>query len=118
MLVVSPFFNRLTLVQGNKGGTAIRMTFTPPLLSSGDPNSTTFTFVNSHLAAFDEQYDKRNSDFQDLSKRLKFESEILDATTLPITLYESDILFWMVCLFASVLSGITHFRLYSRAVCT
>lgn len=82
-------------VFGNKGGTAIRMTFTPPLLSSGDPNSTTFTFVNSHLAAFDEQYDKRNSDFQDLSKRLKFESEILDATTLPITLYESDILFWM-----------------------
>ncbi|KAF8241111.1 DNase I-like protein [Tricholoma matsutake] len=85
-------------VFGNKGGTAIRMTFTPPLLSSGDPNSTTFTFVNSHLAAFDEQYDKRNSDFQDLSKRLKFESEILDATTLPITLYESDILFWMVYL--------------------
>jgi phosphatidylinositol-bisphosphatase len=55
--------------------------------------------VNSHLAAFDEQYDKRNSDFQDLSRRLNFDSQILDATelaTLPLNLYENDVLFWMV----------------------
>lgn len=93
------FFSCLTLIQGNKGGTAIRLTFTPPLLTRGDPGSTTFTFVNCHLAAFDEQYDKRNSDFQDLSRRLNFDSEILDTTelaTLPINIYESDLLFWMV----------------------
>jgi len=81
------------MIQGNKGGTTIRITFTPPSLTRGESNSTTFTFVNSHLAAFDEQYDKRNMDFQDLSKRLSFDS---DATELTTSIYESDVLFWMV----------------------
>jgi phosphatidylinositol-bisphosphatase len=96
---------RLTMTQGNKGGTAIRLTFTPPLLSRGDPNRTTFTFVNSHLAAFDDQYDKRNSDFHDLSRRLNFDSETPDSTglaPLPISVYESDVLFWMVSFFSGL----------------
>ncbi|KAK1220132.1 hypothetical protein PQX77_017122 [Marasmius sp. AFHP31] len=103
-------------IMGNKGGTAIRLTFTPPpsdrlqQKSSKDrddsssedgptakdkshsidtsairkarysseyddikqPGPTTLTFVCSHLAAFDEMVDKRNSDYQDLAKRLAF----------------------------------------------
>ncbi|KAF9255983.1 DNase I-like protein [Marasmius fiardii PR-910] len=114
-------------IMGNKGGTAIRLTFTPPPsgtlhsennsgTSSEDahknpihhivsetrkkvseslrhveshseksvvsgstddhdvmaPGPTTLTFVCSHLAAFDEMVDKRNSDYQDLTKRLLF----------------------------------------------
>ncbi|KAI3614190.1 oculocerebrorenal syndrome of lowe [Moniliophthora roreri] len=75
-------------VMGNKGGTAIRLSFTPPpfgglQLSSKEkpvvqkdvitsPGTTTVTFVCSHLAAFDEMVDKRNSDYHDLSRRLMF----------------------------------------------
>ena len=67
------------------------------------------TFVNSHLAAFDEMVDRRNSDFQDLSKRLMFEGtrttrtppsesedSILDRVPPSTSVYESDVLFWMV----------------------
>ncbi|KAF5384263.1 hypothetical protein D9615_003430 [Tricholomella constricta] len=88
-------------VMGNKGGTAVRIEFTPSACGASDissPGSTILTFVNAHLAAFDEMFEKRNSDFQDLSKRMKFASEVLDVTgltPLPITVYESDVLFWM-----------------------
>jgi phosphatidylinositol-bisphosphatase len=41
------------------------------------PNPTTLTFVNTHLAAFDEMVEKRNSDFHELSRRLLFENESL-----------------------------------------
>ncbi|KAF4603303.1 hypothetical protein EYR38_003716 [Pleurotus pulmonarius] len=60
-------------VMGNKGGTAVRLAFTPPTQdneSSGAFRPTVLTFVNTHLAAFDEMVDKRNMDFHDLSKRL------------------------------------------------
>ncbi|KAF9026802.1 DNase I-like protein, partial [Hymenopellis radicata] len=60
---------------------------------SGDDASesggTVFTFVNSHLAAFDEMVDKRNSDFADLAKRLTFGLES------GVTIWESDVVFWM-----------------------
>ncbi|KDR77003.1 hypothetical protein GALMADRAFT_246188 [Galerina marginata CBS 339.88] len=109
-------------VMGNKGGTAIRLSFTPPA-STGDEKAsvhslgkTTFTFVNAHLAAFDEMADKRNSDFQDLSKRLTFENTIpppsspsnADGTDDPLSndftavnvgslsVFETDALFWML----------------------
>ncbi|KAG7095842.1 hypothetical protein E1B28_006537 [Marasmius oreades] len=122
-------------VMGNKGGTAIRLTFTPPPPGtlqgkesggslSGDaqqspirhiptvsqnngseslrgaesrsekssgyddiiiaPGPTTLTFVCSHLAAFDEMVDKRNADYQDLTKRLLF------LETLPYDNVEAD----------------------------
>jgi phosphatidylinositol-bisphosphatase len=103
-------YNKFIMLQGNKGGTAIRLTFTPPI-SGGDSNGTTFTFVNSHLAAFDEQYEKRNLDFHDLCRRLNFDSEIPDETglaPLPISLYQSDVLFWMVGLSGSGFVGLTH----------
>ncbi|KAF5390606.1 hypothetical protein D9757_002587 [Collybiopsis confluens] len=83
---------------GNKGGVAIRLTFTPPVSSldaldlapnpviDGANNchhgienlgSTTLTFAVTHLAAFDEMAEKRNADFHDLSKRLTFSSSAL-----------------------------------------
>jgi len=78
--------------------------------------------VNAHLAAFDEMVDKRNSDFQDLSKRLLFEgisarpsSPVPESeggiddsmsSDIPVTpslglppslsVYETDALFWLV----------------------
>lgn len=33
---------------------------------------TLLTFVNAHLAAFDEMVDKRNSDYRELTRRLRF----------------------------------------------
>ncbi|KAH9474443.1 Inositol polyphosphate 5-phosphatase OCRL [Psilocybe cubensis] len=89
-------------IMGNKGGTAVRLTFTPPMSvasketesiasertvsvtlgsahSVPSPGPTTFTFVNAHLAAFDEMVDKRNLDFMDLSRKLSFEA---DAATI------------------------------------
>lgn len=114
-------------IKGNKGGTAIRVVFTPPPNSSAEksalrsPGPTSLTFVNAHLAAFDEMADKRNSDFQELSRRLGFEG--IEPTSFPMTpdaegsndrvnmepptspgtgtpptisVYETDVLFWMV----------------------
>ncbi|KAF9484055.1 DNase I-like protein [Pholiota conissans] len=113
-------------VMGNKGGTAVRLTFTPPYDDSKSPitspGSTSLTFVNAHLAAFDEMVDKRNSDFLDLSKRLSFDgfeplrssSPVSDTDAgddrtvveipqtpaigapLPLSIYETDSLFWML----------------------
>lgn len=67
------------------------------------------TFVNTHLAAFDESYERRNADFHDLSKRLTFDSgvpthEHEDQTTraaaaspptVPLNVYQTDALFWL-----------------------
>ncbi|KAH7876930.1 uncharacterized protein C8R40DRAFT_1248743 [Lentinula edodes] len=84
-------------LMGNKGGTAVRLTFSPPTSSLEDldsalndatsiehfqhgienPGPTVLTFVVSHLAAFDEMVAKRNTDFHELSKRLVFDSSIL-----------------------------------------
>ena len=84
----------------------------------------TLTFVNAHLAAFDDMVEKRNLDFHDLSKKLSFDNN----DTLPppsgsegenispgpnmdlmetepgsqprLGIYETDALFWMVSCFA------------------
>ena len=88
----------------------------------GSPAPITFTFVNAHLAAFDEMTEKRNADFHDLSKRLSFdnnevppqppatEGEDIPAETRTdvvatepssqsLSIYETDVLFWMVSCF-------------------
>lgn len=92
-------------LQGNKGGTAIRMTYSPPLPSKRLSVPTTITFVNSHLAAFDEMTDRRNAEFHDLSRRMLFQystrvegNEGPSTTAYPInvSLFETDVLFWMV----------------------
>lgn len=83
-------------LMGNKGGTAVQMTFKPPMSNSGfEPGPTTLTFVNTHLAAFDEMFEKRNADFQDLSKRLYFSTVESASLISTRNVYESDILFWM-----------------------
>ncbi|KAH9000715.1 DNase I-like protein [Lactarius hatsudake] len=60
-------------VMGNKGAVAIRLTYRPhPTPSAPAPIPIVLTFVNSHLAAFDDQLDRRNADFHDISRRLTF----------------------------------------------
>lgn len=89
-------------IMGNKGATAIRMSYTP-LAQEISPSPTVLTFVNSHLAAYDEMLERRNFDFHDLSRRLIFDqtgeldSNFYATTALEtsIGLYESDVLFWM-----------------------
>jgi hypothetical protein len=87
--------------QGNKGATAIRVAFTPPPSKTvPTPAATTLTFVNSHLAAFDDMMEKRNSDFHEISKRMSFFADPVQpapaVSSLPLSLYESDVLFWLV----------------------
>ncbi|KAF9810224.1 hypothetical protein IEO21_07066 [Rhodonia placenta] len=96
-------------LMGNKGATALRLNYIPLSSDGHRPRPIVLTFVNSHLAAFDEMYERRNADFHDLSKRLVFDSGITDppelnqgttgnATTIPISVFESDALFWMAYL--------------------
>ncbi|KAG2058062.1 DNase I-like protein [Suillus hirtellus] len=93
-------------IMGNKGATAIRMSYTP-LAQEISPSPTVLTFVNAHLAAFDEMVERRNFDFHDLSRRLVFDqTDELDSNSYantasetsrrPVGLFESDVLFWMV----------------------
>lgn len=75
-------------LMGNKGGVAIQMTYKP---GDGDAKGGhVLTFVNSHLAAFDEMVDRRNSDFQDLSRRLTF-----GLGEDAVSIWESDAIWWM-----------------------
>ncbi|KAI0088373.1 Endonuclease/exonuclease/phosphatase [Irpex rosettiformis] len=94
-------------LMGNKGATALRLVFTPePTPQASSPRSVVLTFVNSHLAAFDEMYEKRNADFYDLSKRLAFDSTLPlgdyddrgaapSLRSVPLNVYQSDVLFWL-----------------------
>lgn len=91
-------------VMGNKGGVAIRLQFAPPSDELIEYHPTVFTFVNAHLAAFDEMFEKRNADYHDLCRRLGFSGEATSDTSEnnpPYTLvdksniFESDILFWL-----------------------
>ncbi|KIK80565.1 hypothetical protein PAXRUDRAFT_765418 [Paxillus rubicundulus Ve08.2h10] len=91
---------------GNKGATAIRLEFTPKPPSDSLATRyrpTILTFVNAHLAAFDEMVDRRNYDFQELSGRLEFPPNGLNGTYPPdsatgdtYSIYQGDVLFWMV----------------------
>lgn len=92
-------------IMGNKGATAIRMSYTP-LAQEISPSPTVLTFVNAHLAAFDEMIERRNFDFHDLSRRLVFDqTDELDSNSYantasetprrPVGLFDSDVLFWM-----------------------
>ncbi|KAG1888979.1 DNase I-like protein [Suillus fuscotomentosus] len=92
-------------IMGNKGATAIRMSYTP-LAQEISASPTVLTFVNAHLAAFDEMIERRNFDFHDLSRRLVFDqTDELDSNSYantasetsrrPVGLFESDVLFWM-----------------------
>ncbi|KAH9077847.1 DNase I-like protein, partial [Lactarius deliciosus] len=94
-------------VMGNKGAVAIRLTYRPhPTPSAPAPIPIVLTFVNSHLAAFDDQLDRRNADFHDISRRLTF-GPCAEYAWDPHTsgtregppmldIYASDFLLWLV----------------------
>ncbi len=78
-------------LQGNKGATAVRFTLY---------NSTVLTFINTHLAAFDEFIEKRNADYHELVRRVIFspvrsEPSGEEDTQTPESLFQTDALFWM-----------------------
>ncbi|KAF8655019.1 hypothetical protein AX16_003289 [Volvariella volvacea WC 439] len=92
-------------LMGNKGGAAIRLEYSPPPTQGLDlksPLRTIFTFVNAHLAAFDEMYERRNADYQDLCKRLTFPTGVIAQPTTVATgldrytIFDTDVLFWIV----------------------
>ncbi|KAG6337006.1 hypothetical protein ID866_2066 [Astraeus odoratus] len=83
---------------GNKGATAIRLQFVPSAPTDASLSSTrpiALTFVNSHLAAFDDMVERRNSDFHDLSTRLSFASTRSTGFDDAFGIYQCDALFWM-----------------------
>ncbi|KAH9171822.1 Endonuclease/exonuclease/phosphatase [Lactarius sanguifluus] len=94
-------------IMGNKGAVAIRLTYRPhPTPSAPAPIPIVLTFVNSHLAAFDDQLDRRNADFHDISRRLTF-GPCAEYAWGPQTsgtregppmldIYASDFLLWLV----------------------
>lgn len=73
-------------------------------------NSTVISFVNAHLAAFDDYEDKRNADFHDLSHRLLLETPAPDGEEVPRdetnaeSIFQSDAVFWMVSVFVRIIS--------------
>ncbi|KZT64220.1 DNase I-like protein [Daedalea quercina L-15889] len=97
-------------MMGNKGATAVRMAYAPPSEDGVASRPTTLTFVNSHLAAFDEMFDRRNADFHDICKRLSFESgaSIPEGSAqnddpsvnnaLALNVFETDAIFWTLIL--------------------
>ncbi len=128
---------KMCIKQGNKGATAVRLQFTPmPFPASAgeyEGKPATLTFVNTHLAAFDEMFEKRNADFHDLSKRLQFDSGLpADDSTAPnggygpstvqLNIFETDVLFWLVRAFIYLAVPILiamapeHFKLTALAL--
>lgn len=67
-------------MMGNKGGVAVRFQL----------HDTTLCFVNSHLAAHTEEYERRNQDFRDISSKLN-----LGNMSPPLTISSHDIVFWI-----------------------
>ncbi|EGO27036.1 hypothetical protein SERLADRAFT_491670 [Serpula lacrymans var. lacrymans S7.9] len=121
---LAPYFSNVKSSVAGSGimgimasATALRITYTPPTSPSlRQPRPAVLTFVNSHLAAFDEMVDRRNYDFHELSRRLAFESNTTDdvASTagaplpseVPTTnIYETDALFWIGGLLVSFRVG-------------
>ncbi len=77
-----------------------------PSSVSPSPLPVTFTFVNSHLAAFDDHMEHRNADFHDISRRLEFgpcteymwapRTKHRAAEPQTLNIYASDVLIWLV----------------------
>ncbi|XP_005098372.1 inositol polyphosphate 5-phosphatase OCRL isoform X2 [Aplysia californica] len=65
---------------GNKGGVSVRFTL----------HSTSLCFVNSHLAAHQEEYERRNQDYRDIETKTKFKQ-----FEPPLELSEHDVVFWI-----------------------
>ncbi|KAH6908708.1 Endonuclease/exonuclease/phosphatase [Coprinopsis sp. MPI-PUGE-AT-0042] len=76
-------------VMGNKGASAIRVSYYPPPHKHDGTRKrrrmkpTILAFVNAHLAEFDEMVDKRNADYRELTRRLRFNAPTRHAQPQP-----------------------------------
>jgi len=75
---------------GNKGGVGIRLRF----------HATDLCFVNSHLAAHTEEFERRNQDYNDICSRMTFNQyERSDSESLPMfgskRIKDHDSVFWL-----------------------
>jgi len=111
----------------------VRLTFTPPLSTERKPvnekqsednhdddeaAALTLTFVNAHLAAFDEMVDRRNEEFYELSRKLVFArdsshvergDDFSPEASSVVSLYETDALFWFVSIVNKLLVMSSNF---------
>ncbi|XP_056015071.1 inositol polyphosphate 5-phosphatase OCRL-like isoform X2 [Ostrea edulis] len=67
-------------IMGNKGGVGVRMTL----------HNTSLCFVNTHLAAHQDEYERRNQDYRDVDSKMRFKQFLP-----PLTISEHDQIFWI-----------------------
>lgn len=65
---------------GNKGGVAVRMTI----------HNTSVCFISSHLAAHQDEFERRNQDYRDISSHLRFRQFVPH-----LSMDDHEIIFWI-----------------------